>query len=103
MSSAHIPIRIEPFKVACSSCSLREICLPVGMSSEQLDRLDELVAQRRTVPRGESLFHAGEAFQSLFAVRTGFFKTCIASEDGREQVTGFQMAGEVLGLAGRQD
>ncbi len=100
MSVALAAIRIEPFKVACSNCNLRELCLPVGMGNDQLERLDELVGQRRSIPRGEPLFRAGDAFQSLFAVRTGFFKTCVASEDGREQVTGFQMAGEVLGLDG---
>jgi len=93
-------IRLEPFKVACSSCNLRELCLPLGMSSEQMDRLDDIVATRRAVPRGEALFRAGEAFTSLYAVRTGFFKTCVSSEDGRDQVTGFQMAGELLGLDG---
>jgi CRP/FNR family transcriptional regulator len=98
--SVHTPIRIEPFKVACSNCNLRELCLPVGISDEQLERLDTLVATRRTVPRGDSLFHTGDAFGALYAVRTGFFKTCIASEDGREQVTGFQMAGELMGLDG---
>jgi CRP/FNR family transcriptional regulator len=46
------------------------------------------------------LFRAGDSFQSLYAVRTGFFKTCVSSEDGRDQVTGFQMAGELLGLDG---
>jgi len=93
-------IRLEPFKVACSSCNLRELCMPIGMSHEQLDRLDAIVATRRAVPRGESLFHAGEAFAALYAVRTGFFKTRVSSEDGRDQVTGFQMAGELLGLDG---
>ena len=93
-------IRLEPFKVACSSCNLRELCLPVGMSNEQLDQLDTMVAMRRTVARGDTLFRAGDAFQSLYAVRTGFFKTCVSSEDGRDQVTGFQMAGELLGLDG---
>ncbi|MCH2240444.1 MAG: fumarate/nitrate reduction transcriptional regulator Fnr [Aquabacterium sp.] len=91
---------MDAFKVACSSCNLRELCLPVGMSKPQLEQLDSLVATRRSVKRGEALFRAGDAFQSLYAVRTGFFKTCVASEDGREQVTGFQMAGELLGLDG---
>ena len=93
-------LRLEPFKVACSSCNLRELCLPVGLNRENLARLDSLVASRRAVPRGDALFRAGESFQSLFAVRTGFFKTCVSSEDGRDQVTGFQMAGELLGLDG---
>jgi CRP/FNR family transcriptional regulator len=59
-----------------------------------------VVASRRKVKRGAMLFRNGEKFTSLYAIRTGFFKTCIASEDGRDQVTGFQMAGEVVGLDG---
>src|SRR6185436_12257485 len=82
-------VRPEAFKVACSSCNLRELCLPVGLDGDDLARLDTLVATRRTVPRGETLFRAGDAFQSLYAVRTGFFKTRVSSEDGRDQVTGF--------------
>jgi CRP/FNR family transcriptional regulator len=79
---------------------LRELCLPVGMSEEQMGRLDTLVTTRRTIPRGETVFRTGDGFQSLYAVRTGFFKTCVSSEDGRDQVTGFQMSGELLGLDG---
>jgi CRP/FNR family transcriptional regulator len=93
-------MKYDTFKVACSSCNLRELCLPVGMSQPQLSQLDELVANRKTVKRGDALFHAGEPFKSLYAVRTGFFKTCVSAEDGRDQVTGFQMAGELLGLDG---
>ena len=67
MHAAHTAIRIEPFKVACSSCNLREICLPLGISSQQLERLDEMVSNRRGVARGEALFRAGDAFTSTFA------------------------------------
>ena len=98
--SAGTPFRLEPFKVACSNCNLRELCLPVGISEEQMQQLDTMVATRKSVARGDSLFRAGEEFESLYAVRTGFFKTCVSSEDGRDQVTGFQMAGELLGLDG---
>ncbi len=91
---------LDSFKVACSSCNLRELCLPVGLSNDSLDRLDSMVATRRNVSRGDTLFRAGDGFLSLFAVRTGFFKTSVSSEDGRDQVTGFQMAGELLGLDG---
>ena len=87
-------------KVACSSCNLRELCMPVGLSSEQMERIDEIVATRRKIKRGTALFRNGEEFTSLYAIRTGFFKTSIATEDGRDQVTGFQMAGEIIGLDG---
>jgi CRP/FNR family transcriptional regulator len=91
---------LNGFKVACSSCNLRELCLPIGLSKPDLDRLDGLVALRKAVPRGQALFRSGEAFRTIYAVRTGFFKTCVSTADGRDQVTGFQMAGELLGLDG---
>ncbi|HPH12879.1 MAG TPA: fumarate/nitrate reduction transcriptional regulator Fnr [Burkholderiaceae bacterium] len=87
-------------KVACSNCNLRELCMPLGLTSEELDRIEDVVASRRKIKRGSLLFRNGEKFTSLYAIRTGFFKTCVASEDGRDQVTGFQMAGEVMGLDG---
>ncbi len=95
-----IPITAHTIKVACSNCNLRELCMPMGLSESELDRIDDVVASRRKVKRGDTLFRSGDKFTSLFAIRTGFFKTCIASEDGRDQVTGFQMAGEVMGLDG---
>ena len=95
-----IPIQAQVLKVACSSCNLRELCLPVGLSDGELQRLDSLVGARRTIRRGEALYIAGDSFVSLYAVRTGFFKTRVGSEDGRDQVTGFQMAGELLGFDG---
>lgn len=87
-------------KVACSNCNLRELCMPVGLSGEELERIDDVVATRRKIKRGTPLFRSGEPFTSLFAIRTGFFKTCVTAADGRDQVTGFQMAGEIIGLDG---
>jgi CRP/FNR family transcriptional regulator len=87
-------------KIACSNCNLRELCMPIGLSQEELDRIDDAVASRRKIKRNTTLFRTGEKFTSLYAIRTGFFKTCVASEEGRDQVTGFQMAGEVIGLDG---
>jgi CRP/FNR family transcriptional regulator len=93
-------MKLEAIKVACSNCNLRELCMPVGLSENDLERLDDLVTTRRKIKKGTTLFSNGEKFTSLYAIRTGFFKTCLASEDGRDQVTGFQMAGEIIGLDG---
>jgi CRP/FNR family transcriptional regulator, anaerobic regulatory protein len=87
-------------KVACSNCNLRDLCMPIGLSTEELKRVDELVTRRPIIKRGSTLFHNGEKFTSLYAIRTGFFKTSVTTEDGRDQVTGFQMAGEIIGLDG---
>ena len=90
----------QAIKVACSNCNMRELCMPVGLNDIELQKIDDLIGTRRKVKRNETLFRNGEKFVSLYAIRTGFFKTCVATEDGRDQVTGFQMAGEIMGLDG---
>lgn len=90
-SHAHI-------KAACSSCSLQELCLPVGLSPTEIDRLDSIISMRQATRRGSSLYRIGDPFRNLYAVRTGAFKTIDLSEDGSEKITGFYLSGEILGL-----
>ena len=95
-----IPLSVTGLKAACSQCNLRELCLPFGLSDSEIDRLDNLVSARRKLKRGQHLYRAGEPFEAIYAVKSGFFKTDVLTEDGRDQVTGFQMAGEILGMDG---
>lgn len=95
-----VPITLTSLKAACSQCNLRELCLPYGLSEHEVEKLDNLVAARRKVKRGHHLYRAHDPFEALYAIKMGFFKTDIILEDGREQVTGFQMAGEILGMDG---
>ena len=85
----------------CGTCNLREICLPCGLAgSDRQDLLEDIVYTRKRVKRGDVLYRAGSAFESLYAIRSGFFKSRVVLEDGRDQVTGFHMAGELLGMDG---
>ena len=92
--------RAQPrkFEVTCTNCNLREICLPGGVCLEDLEQVQNIVHARRRVKRGESLFAAGDEFSSVYAIRSGFFKTSVVDGEGREQVTGFFMGGELLGM-----
>ena len=74
--------------------------MPIGLEVSEMKKLDEMIEKRRQVKQGQMLYANGDPFTSLYAIRTGFFKTCVVNEDGREQVTGFQMAGEIIGLDG---
>ena len=85
---------------ACSTCKLRATCLPGDMSDAQVSRLDSLRFARRKVAAGRMLYHQGERFDFLYAVRSGTFKSTLMLADGREQVSGFYIAGEVMGLDG---
>lgn len=94
------PPKSEPFRLSCATCGLRDTCLPAGLEPSEVQQLEQLIAARRLIPRGGTLHRAGDRFERIAIVRTGHFKTGVASRDGREQVTGFQMAGEVLGFDG---
>lgn len=91
---------LRKFEVTCSSCNLRELCLPSGLCGDDLEKIERIVYARRRVKRGEPLFNAGDDFSSIYAIRSGFFKTSVLDNDGREQVTGFFMGGELLGMDG---
>ena len=84
----------------CAGCNLRDLCLPCGLDGEDMARVTDLVYTRKRVKAGESLYQAGTPFKSLYAVRTGFFKSFVITDGGRIQVTGFQMSGEIIGVDG---
>jgi CRP/FNR family transcriptional regulator len=91
-------ISIANIKAACRECTLRELCLPLGLDGADLLQLEQLVRRRRPLKKGEYLFRHGDSLKSLFAVRRGTVKTTGLMEDGRVQVTGFYLAGELLGI-----
>lgn len=93
-------IEVARVNTNCSNCNLREVCLPCGLNDPETALLGDLVYTRKRIKRGESLYRSGGAFESLYAVRSGFFKSRVVLEDGRDQVTGFHMAGEILGMDG---
>jgi len=91
-------IDISSIKVACKDCTLRELCLPLGLNETDLDSLDKVIRRRRTLRKGEPLYRLGDPLKSLYAVRSGALKTTGLMEDGRVQITGFHLAGELLGI-----
>ena len=95
-----VPVGVRKVEVTCAKCNMRESCLTGTVPADDLDRVENIVYARRRVKRGERLFDAGDEFRSLYAIRSGFFKTSLADGDGRDQVTGFFMGGELLGLDG---
>lgn len=91
-------VTLRGIKTACQECSLNEICLPVGIGADDLSRLDSIIDRKRPLARGDHLFQIGDQFQALYAVRSGSLKTYTTSADGQEQVMGFHLPGELVGL-----
>lgn len=84
----------------CASCRVSTLCLPGGLSADDLQPLESLLLSTRRIEAGQSVFSEGDPFRFIYAVRSGTCKTTMVRPDGREQVTGFHMAGEVMGLEG---
>ena len=95
---ATAPIDVLTLRRGCAQCTLQQLCLPAGIGREELERLDEIVKRKRPVEVGERLFRQGDGMDSVFVASDGAFKTVLVSEDGEEQVIGFHLPGELIGL-----
>jgi CRP/FNR family transcriptional regulator len=92
------PVKATPRVVSCSSCCLQSVCLPCGLTPDKLPEVDELTRVKRKVARGAALYRSGDSFDSLYAVRSGSFKSVGISRAGQEKVTGLHLPGEMMGL-----
>ncbi len=96
-------INFEQLKISCANCSLRELCFPHGMTDVEMKQLDKIVTQRAPLCKNEALYHDGDATQAIYAVRSGSIKTSAESVNGDEQIVGFHLSGEMVGLDGFRD
>ena len=93
-------ISIRDLKAHCASCSMRELCLPIGLTPDAMRELDALITIRRHFKKGESVFRSGDRFAALYAIRSGSCKVSVPTEDGREQVSGYHIMGDIMGFDG---
>ncbi|HEX8887132.1 MAG TPA: fumarate/nitrate reduction transcriptional regulator Fnr [Noviherbaspirillum sp.] len=98
VNSQPAPINVNALKASCAACSMHQLCLPMGLDDADMSRLDAIIGRRRKVPRDTHLYRMGDPFTNLYAIRLGHFKTFQINVSGEQQITGFQMAGELLGM-----
>lgn len=89
---------VEPNRTACTACAMVLNCLCTDLDAGLRARLVSDVLRNRVVNRGRSLFDAGDSFQRLYAVRSGSVKVYGVTGEGEEQVLGFYLPGDLLGL-----
>ena len=100
---AHGITALDELRAHCPNCPVRSLCLPVDLDEHAMGRLDRIIQLRTTVRRKAKLYRPGDRFNALYAIRLGTFKTTVLAEDGCQQVTGYHMAGEIIGLDGIGD
>jgi CRP/FNR family transcriptional regulator len=84
--------------IQCQNCSISELCLPFSLNSKELVTLDDIIDRKRPIHKGDKIFSDGQELHALYAIRSGTFKTYTVNEQGEEQITGFHLAGELLGF-----
>jgi CRP/FNR family transcriptional regulator len=93
-------INFDQLKVSCASCSLRELCIPQGMTDDELKLIDTVIERKKPVHKNDYLFRAGDTNRSIYAVLSGSVKTLVDNPNGEEQIVGFHLPGELLGMDG---
>ncbi len=91
-------VKLDEIRSRCQSCSLFELCMPMGLAEGDLDKLDKIIKRRRPVDKGEYLYRIGDPFVSVFAVRSGSLKTFTSTRDGRDQIISLHLPGELMGM-----
>jgi len=92
-------VQIRPVvKKACENCHVRKLCLPTSLDGEEINLMEDVVSRRITLDKGDHLYKSGDDFHGIYAVKDGALKTSGITSDGREQVTGFYLDGEIVGL-----
>lgn len=91
-------VDLSALRITCQGCGLYQLCLPMGLADGDMDKLDSIIKRRRKIEKGEHLFRMRDPFVTVYAIRSGSVKTYTCIENGAEQVTGFHLPGELLGL-----
>lgn len=84
--------------MSCPDCRLADLCLPYGLHVNEVQQLARIVKNKRPLKTDEYLYLQGDECQSLYAVKSGSFRSFIAHADGSEQTIGFYLPGELMGL-----
>ncbi|MDP3481726.1 MAG: fumarate/nitrate reduction transcriptional regulator Fnr [Sulfuricella sp.] len=84
--------------VTCKDCGIYGLCREVNGPDVDLRLLETIVRNRKIFKRGELLYRIGEPLRAVYAIRCGSVKSYVLTNDGRVQITGFHITGEVIGL-----
>lgn len=96
-----LPLTPQPLSTStCLVCNRQSTCFSHGLEGEELSAFDSIVKHSRKLKKGEYLYRAGEPFDTIYVVRNGSLKTFIIDEEGREQILGFSVQGDIVALDG---
>lgn len=95
--------KANELSIHCQNCSFSHLCLPVSLNSSELESLDDIIERKRPLHKHDKLVSYGQPFHSLYAVRSGSFKSYVSGKDGVEQIIGFHFPGDIIGFDALKD
>ena len=95
--------KASELSIHCQSCSFSHLCLPVSLNKSELDSLDDIIERKKPLHKNDKLVSSGDTFKSLYAVRSGSFKSYVSDKDGVEQIIGFHFPGDIVGFDALKD
>ena len=95
-----IPTRTTSLKseIHCQNCSISQLCIPYSLNDSELDSLDQIIERKKPFQKNDEIFKAGDKVKALYAIRSGSVKSYTITEQGDEQITGFHLAGDLIGF-----
>lgn len=87
-----------PSYTKCSHCGLMKFCLPSGLDLQDMIQLENIIELSAPYSDHQAIFHANQNFESVYAVKSGMFKTVVVDANGSEHIIGFHLPGELFGL-----
>ncbi|MCC2615711.1 fumarate/nitrate reduction transcriptional regulator Fnr [Aestuariibacter halophilus] len=88
----------DNFTIRCQNCSFSHLCIPVSLDQREMASLDDIIQRKRPLHKNDKLTEPEMPFTSLYAVRSGSFKSYIMAKDGEQQITGFHLPGDIIGF-----
>lgn len=86
--------------INCQDCGFSQLCLPFSLNDAEMNKLDDIIQRKKPMHKGDMLFESGNTQKSLYAIRTGSFKTFTLTDQGEQQITGFHLPGDIVGFDG---
>ena len=90
--------KIAPHSIKCDLCSLSSLCLPYGLSEQEVEELEASIEKSIKIKKNQYVFRANDQHEGIFAVKAGAIKTSLANGDGQEQVVAFHLPGDIFGF-----
>lgn len=91
---------VSNLTIRCQNCNFSHLCLPLNLTTNELDSLNSIIRRESPLHKQDELIRAGTPFTSLFAVRSGSFKSYTLSGDGEQQIIAFHLPGDIIGFNG---